>query len=700
MKKIFIRSLTFLLTTAILLSTVYINTYALDFVAGANSASALYKASEYYHKLSSIPLTGDNRTDVIAVALSQLGYTEGDEKNDFSGSAEGSQNYTEYNYNMGSFGVGYGGIDYPWCASFVSFCLLQAGVHNQTRVADWCREHEGDANYIYREVSSSKWAAQLRKCGYFKNSASFGGDYLPLPGDLIFFTENGIRESHIGIVLYSDGTNVYTVEGNTNQTPGVESNGGGVYAKNYSLESSYIRGYGVLPYITNNSVCPIDYSGERATVGRYISTVAKYVYPTETASTYDRVLPKNTIFNVTEVTDNSRLKVSYTTNEGTFEGFVKNNSDRVIQISGQKNQNGYSPIESIWGYDSSKIDSYSINGEKIDENPSDISLVVGDVLTIGGSITIGRDVSAFGYYLDDSYKILTLDESAAKEKQADTVSFSIDIDTSTFFAGAHTAHLAVKLKDGTVAELGDVCFVTRQKNQTTPQAPKIESFTEESITIFATEGYEYKLGEGEWQQSNVFSGLTVIEDSPLVFYQRKARTDTLLESHTSAPLTVDLYKLLSANKLTSLSFEGIELSPSFDPNIKEYKITIPYSLEEIVPVIEAKDGAKINTARTLDSNGVLCQIKISVECEYGRVRDYFINVTREGEPTTEPQTIALSTEQTTELAVSTQSESIISTEAELQTELPLSCAATTDKVVIALLALVAVALISAKKKEE
>lgn len=705
MKKFFIRSLSLLLTTAILLCAVQINAFALDFVSGANAASDLYKASEYYQKLSSISLTGDNRTDIIAVALSQLGYTEGDEKNDFSGSAEGSQNYTEYNYNMGSFGVGYGGVDYPWCASFVSFCLLQAGVHNQTRVADWCRKHEGDATYIYREVSCSKWAAQLRRCGYFKDSTHFGGDYLPLPGDLIFFTENGVGESHIGIVLYTDGTRVYTVEGNTNQTPGIESNGGGVYAKNYPLDSSYIRGYGVLPYATNNSVCPIDYSGERATAGTYISTVAKYVYPTQTASTYERVMPKNTLFTVTEVTDSGRLKVSYTTSEGTFEGFVKNNSDRVIQISGQKNENGYSPIEIIWGYESSKIDTYKINGENVEVIPTELSLVLGDVLSTGGSITIGRDVSAFGYYIDDKYGMLTLDESAAKAKQDSTVSFEIALDTSTLVAGAHTAHLVVKLKDGTLAELGEIRFVSRQKNQTTPQAPKIQSFDENSLTLAATEGYEYRLGEGAWQESTVFSGLTVAENTPLVFYQRKARTDTILESNVSAPLTVDLYKLLAANKLTSLSFEGIELVPTFDPDVTEYEITVAGAIDEITPIVAAKGGAKINTVSTVGADGELCEIKISVECEYGRVREYVIRVTREtvesqSDTVAEPQTTQEHTEAIESLPVVTQEPLTSTTEAPPQAEPPLSCAASTSAIFFALLAPLAVALISAKRRED
>ena len=703
MRKIIIRSLALLLTMAILISATYINVLALDFVSGANSASELYKASEYYQKLTSISLTGDNRTDLIAVALSQLGYTEGDEKNDFSGSADGSQNYTEYNYNMGSFGSGYGGVDYPWCASFASFCLLQAGVHNQKSVSDWCRKHEGDATYIYREVSCNKWATQLRSCGYFKNSIQFGGNYIPLPGDLIFFTENGIRESHIGIVLYCDGKRVYTVEGNTNQASGMESNGDGVYAKDYALESSYIRGYGVLPYTVNNSVCPIDYSGERATTGTYIATVAKYVYPTEAASTYDYIMPKNTTFTVTELTDSGRLKVLYTTSEGTFEGFVKNNSDRVIQISGEINEGRYSQIESIWKYESSKIDNYSINGEPLADKESELNLVVGDLLTVGGNITIGREVASFGYYVDGKYEMLLLDESAAKSKEGDTVSFEISLDTATLFAGKHTATIVVNLKDGTLAELCEVDFITRHKNQTTPQAPKIEVFDETSITLFATEGYEYRLFEGEWQKSNVFSGLTATENSPLVFYQRRARTDTMLESNISAPLTVDLYSLLAANELTSLKVDGAELCPEFDPHLTEYQVTIPYSLEITDPIFTAKDGARVSIAKTLDADGEPYEIKISVECEYGRVRDYLITVTRESEPeesqseiVTEPQTTEADTTETSDMPITQESVEATTVQIAQLT----SCAANANTAILIILALGAVSAMITKRKEE
>ena len=53
--------------------------------------------------------TGNMRNDIIGVALTQVGYTEG------------SNNYTKY-------GVWYGQPNSPWCGMFVSWCANQAGV--------------------------------------------------------------------------------------------------------------------------------------------------------------------------------------------------------------------------------------------------------------------------------------------------------------------------------------------------------------------------------------------------------------------------------------------------------------------------------------------------------------------------------------------------------------------------------------------
>ena len=137
-------------------------------------------------------LTGDGVTDVLAVALSQLGYQEGNSAGQYSGTAGGSKNFTEYCYNMGDWGYGYGGSNYPWCATFVSWALLQSGVTTQNKLSDWCRKHTGDINYIWREVSCVKWANQLENFGYYQKSAAKGGNYQPKSGDLIFFKSSGV----------------------------------------------------------------------------------------------------------------------------------------------------------------------------------------------------------------------------------------------------------------------------------------------------------------------------------------------------------------------------------------------------------------------------------------------------------------------------------------------------------------------------
>ena len=53
--------------------------------------------------------TGNMRNDIIGVALTQVGYTEG------------TNNYTKY-------GVWYGQPNSPWCGMFVSWCAKEAGI--------------------------------------------------------------------------------------------------------------------------------------------------------------------------------------------------------------------------------------------------------------------------------------------------------------------------------------------------------------------------------------------------------------------------------------------------------------------------------------------------------------------------------------------------------------------------------------------
>lgn len=306
---------------------------AVDYRRGSNTASEAYAKGKYHDHLSNVKLTGDGATDAIAVALSQLGYQEGNGLAQLDGITPTAGNFTEYNYNMGDFGIGYGGLEYHWCASFVSFCLYQSRCHDYGDFFDCARYHANDPNYIWREISCQYWVRALKNANRFYPSEYRGGSYLPRSGDLIFFTRDGTTASHIGIVLYCEGGKIYTVEGNTSSVSKLEINGGGVYAKSYPKGSSSILGFGTLPY-EEVADAKIDYSGKDPSAGYYISKGVKYLYLDPAATVRAPInLPKYTMFYVERVAAGKGLSAVL---ECRYDGstyYIKNNTDRIYQIS-------------------------------------------------------------------------------------------------------------------------------------------------------------------------------------------------------------------------------------------------------------------------------------------------------------------------------------------------------------------------------
>lgn len=115
------------------------------------------------------------------------------------------------------------GFDYrvEWCAIFVSWCANQTGNLNSA-VPKFALCEDGIRWY----QSRGQWAAR--------------GDTTPVAGDIIFFDWGADgNPDHVGIVVGSDGTNVYTVEGNS---------GDQVRTKSYALNSNVIFGYGLPNY--------------------------------------------------------------------------------------------------------------------------------------------------------------------------------------------------------------------------------------------------------------------------------------------------------------------------------------------------------------------------------------------------------------------------------------------------------------------
>ena len=104
-----------------------------------------------------------------------------------------------------------------WCACFVSWCYNKAGKSEprfaacQTQGVPWFPSHGQWGNRGYKNIA---------------------------PGDAIFFDWDGDGGAdHVGIVIGTDGSRVYTVEGNS---------GDACKIKSYDLNSGYIKGYGLM----------------------------------------------------------------------------------------------------------------------------------------------------------------------------------------------------------------------------------------------------------------------------------------------------------------------------------------------------------------------------------------------------------------------------------------------------------------------
>ena len=115
----------------------------------------------------------------------------------------------------------------PWCACFLSWAaqgISGAPIFADVDIGrDWF-------------IAKNKWDDRIEDDIV----------HIPTPGDYIFFdweaakvdTDNGDPD-HVGVVLYVNGTTIYTIEGNS---------GGRVAIRSYSASDPRIMGYGVLPW--------------------------------------------------------------------------------------------------------------------------------------------------------------------------------------------------------------------------------------------------------------------------------------------------------------------------------------------------------------------------------------------------------------------------------------------------------------------
>lgn len=251
------------------------------------------------------------RSKVVAVAANEVGYT-------------GSSTYSKYGEWYGSQG--------SWCTTFVFWCFNQAGNSYSTKLNGVIIPSGGNCN------SMISWFSN--KGRYHKS----GSGYTPKSGDLVFFDWSGNGSSqHVGIVDYTSGSTVYTIEGNCSgkvKSRSYTSNG----SKPYNNISS-IMGYASPNYAS--------VSGGSSGGGENHETTAKRTSSTTTTK-------KNTSNNTSNKTTTKKQTTQTTTQSTT-----------------------------------------SVPVEKLTINASSYELQVGDTVKLNYSIEPSGAAAVVGYFCDD-----------------------------------------------------------------------------------------------------------------------------------------------------------------------------------------------------------------------------------------------------------------------------------------------------------
>ncbi len=191
--------------------------------------SESYASGIFYRRLCNVELTGNPRTDLVNIAMSQIGYCEGNSKSQLSGCEPGSGNYTEYGLWYNNLQEEPGGYERAmWCASFVSWCANRAGISADT------------VYYHAYTVYGVNWF--IARSQVYTRQQVESGEYIPQSGDIVYFksNRNGDKVNHVGIVVRYEGGILYAVEGNTNDTAH-STNGGQVCLKSYDISDTFIR---------------------------------------------------------------------------------------------------------------------------------------------------------------------------------------------------------------------------------------------------------------------------------------------------------------------------------------------------------------------------------------------------------------------------------------------------------------------------
>ena len=151
---------------------------------------------------------GGSGNCLVHIAETQVGY------------AEAADGYTKYGdwydqeYNTTGFAKEH------WCVMFVSWCAAHALIPESV---------------IFKIANETTLKNFYINQGRYYSRSQATGTLSPQAGDIVFFANDHVKESHVGIVRYADSSNIYVVHGNAADDD--------VSLDTFSRSNPYVLGY-------------------------------------------------------------------------------------------------------------------------------------------------------------------------------------------------------------------------------------------------------------------------------------------------------------------------------------------------------------------------------------------------------------------------------------------------------------------------
>jgi hypothetical protein len=273
------------------------------------------------------------------------------------------------------------------------------------------------------------------------------------------------------------------------------SNGGGVYFKSYALDYECIDGYGVLPYENVLEQTSIDYSGNNATAGFYVTTADARMYFDKSLEGDFITIPAYTVIRVSRIVESGidgLLRAEYSSSGERFEGYVVNSSSaRLIQMTSALPEvvpESFLQYDKTDGYLSGEVLGYTLNGDGVEKD----KIVVESIgrVVLSAEMNFESAILRGGYFIDgDREDIKWISDGITLDSESGAYKCDIWADIYGLSDGEHTLTFVLELDNDVVPIIDSLAITFYNEKQTIQEdIPESEPIETEQPTENATEG--------------------------------------------------------------------------------------------------------------------------------------------------------------------------------------------------------------------